>query len=184
MEAFFVTKKVKISFLILVWSIVAIQIYVNYQDRDKLRKLEKREQAVTAFAVTEDIPESSMIIGQGYFGDMEISDEIKKEMLANLAQKLAIPEGYTFYQSKNEDGTQMTLTSKLEESMTNLQIISKGSSEKPKQYIIVEIKTDSEDIYELYEKVERVFREIGLEEQVQVEMTVKKNGKCWKIEKS
>lgn len=30
--AFFVTKKAKISLLILVWSIVAIQIYVNYHN--------------------------------------------------------------------------------------------------------------------------------------------------------
>lgn len=180
------TKKVKISFLILVWSIVAIQMYVNYQDRNKIQKMEHREQVVTAFAVAEDKSEGSMIIGQGYFGDMEISDEIKKEMLANLAQKLEIPKGYTFCQSKNEDITQMTLTSEMETSTTNLQIISQGAFENPKQYIIVEIKTnnDEKDMYELYEKVEQVFREIGLEEQVKVEMKVEKNGKRWKIEKS
>ena len=40
------TKKAKISFLIVVWSIVAIQMYVNYEQRIRLR-----EEAVTAFSV-------------------------------------------------------------------------------------------------------------------------------------
>ncbi len=35
------TKKVKISFFVLVWGIVILQLYVNYKDNEKLMNMEK-----------------------------------------------------------------------------------------------------------------------------------------------
>ncbi len=35
------TKKVKISFLLLVWGIVLLQLIVNYQDREEIADIEK-----------------------------------------------------------------------------------------------------------------------------------------------
>lgn len=180
------TKKVKISFLILVWSIVAIQMYVNYQDRNRLQRMEESSQVVTAFSVAETESEGNMIIGQGYFGDMEISEEMKKEMLVNLAKKLEIMEEYTFCQNEKEDIVQWTLTGTEGGCTANLHIISKGKTEKTQQYIVVEIKAGGaeEDIYSLYERVEQVLNEIGLEGKPEIEMKIEKNGKSWKIEKS
>lgn len=180
------TKKVKISFLILVWSIVVIQMYVNYQDRNRLQRIEQSSRAVTAFSATEEESEGNMIIGQGYFGDMEISENMKKEMLVNLAQKLEIPGEYTLNHSEKEDIVQWTLTGVGENDITNLHIISKAELDKTEQYIVVEIRTTcvEQDIYAHYERVEQVLIEIGLEEKPEMEMKIEKNGKRWKIEKS
>ncbi len=37
----FLTKKVKISFLFLVWGIVILQLYVNHKDNEKLTNMEE-----------------------------------------------------------------------------------------------------------------------------------------------
>ena len=48
-------KKVKISLLILVWSIVVIQICVNCQDKYKLKMLKERNSVTTSFVTDEDV---------------------------------------------------------------------------------------------------------------------------------
>ena len=48
-------KKAKISLLILVWSIVAIQICVNCQDKYKLKMLKERNSVTTSFVTDEDV---------------------------------------------------------------------------------------------------------------------------------
>ena len=73
------TKKAKISFLIVVWSIVAIQMYVNYEQRIRLR-----EEAVTAFSVEQDKVPEETIHGYGKFGDMELTDANKKKIIQPL----------------------------------------------------------------------------------------------------
>ena len=69
------TNKVKISFLILVWSIVAVQMFVNYKDSKAYS-----EQAVTAFSVVNDDVIGETIKGYGYFGKLDISENMKKNM--------------------------------------------------------------------------------------------------------
>lgn len=44
--AFFLTKKVKISFLVLVWGIVILQLYVNYKDNEKLTNVKEEKISV------------------------------------------------------------------------------------------------------------------------------------------
>lgn len=180
------TKKVKISFLILVWSIVAVQMYVNYQDRIKQQKLEQENQAVTAFSAVDYPSDGNVIIGQGYFGTMKISEATKKEMLENLAQKLGVFDGYSWNQSQDEESSQIILTGEREGTTVDLRIVSQGQSNYPEQYILVEIMVSNnrEYLYELYEKLGQIFEEIGVKGQVQVEMMMENNGKIWKTEKS
>ncbi len=178
------TKKVKISFLILVWSIVAVQMYVNYQESIKKGRMERASQVVTAFSASDSISAGNAITGQGYFGSMEISQEMKEEMLTNLAWKLGIVDGYSFRKSETEDIAQLILTSETEDCITNLRILSKKQQDTTKQYIVVEIVVLNEDdnIYDLYERVENIFEEIGVKGKVHMEMKVQKDGKRWKVE--
>lgn len=41
----FLTKKVKISFLLLVWGIVFLQLYVNHKDNEKLMNMQEEKNA-------------------------------------------------------------------------------------------------------------------------------------------
>ena len=61
------TGKVKVSFLVVVWSIVAIQMFINYQQEE--------ERAVTAFSVMDDSISEERIRGYAYYDTVELSYE-------------------------------------------------------------------------------------------------------------
>ena len=172
------TKKVKISFLILVWSIVAVQIYVNNWDRKK-----QKEQMVTAFSVVNENITGETIQGYGYLGQMELSEDMKKEMLRNLALKLGIRDGYTFSQGKGDDFTKITLMKEGEYATTLLRIvtITKGKEE---QHITMQIDTTAqvEDAFTLYNETKKVFEEIGVDGRVSMEVEMEKSGNVWREE--
>lgn len=168
------TSKAKISFLIVVWSIVAIQIYVNYQE-----KMRDQTGAVTAFSVVEDTTIEETISGYGYFGTMEISETTKKKMLRNLAYKLGITDGYHFSNGSGDDFEKMLLTKEGKHATTTIQIISMQSSgAEPEQYIVIGIKAKekAENAVSLYNKTKRVYKEIGVEAQVSLEMEIEQDG--------
>ena len=170
------TRKVKLSFLIVVWSIVAIQIYVNYQE-----KMKNQSGAVTAFSVVEDESMEEIVSGYGYFGIMEIEENTKQKMLENLAYKLGITDGYEFSTGSGDDFEKMVLTKEGKHATTTIQIISmQGKETEPEQYIVMEIKAKekTENAVSLYNKMKRVYKEIGVDAQVSLEMEVEQNGNC------
>ncbi|MGN0153702.1 MAG: YwmB family TATA-box binding protein [Lachnospiraceae bacterium] len=174
--AFFVTKKAKISFLIVVWSIVAIQMYVNYRQAS-----DNTSQAVTAFSVVEDSIMEETVKGYGYFGKMEITENTRKKMLENLAYKLGITDGYTFTNGNGDGFEKIVLTKEGKHAVTTLQVISmETESDEPEQYIVMEIqiKEKAEQAVSLYQKVKRIYEEIGIDGQVSLEIAAEQQGNC------
>ena len=170
------TGKVKVSFLIVVWSIVAIHIYVNYQE-----KMKNQSGVVTAFSVVENESIEEVISGYGYFGIMEIEESTKQKMLENLAYKLGITDGYEFSIGSGDEFEKMVLTKNGKHATTTIQIISmQGKETEPEQYIVMEIKAKekAESAVSLYNRVKRVYKEIGVEAQVSLEMEVEQKGNC------
>lgn len=177
------TGKVKISFLVLVWSIVAIQMYVNYRQNGS--------ETVTAFSVVEDSISDETIKGCGYFEKVELSEATKKKMLENLAFKLGITEGYTFSGGTGDSYDKTTLKKMGKHATTTLQIISmygddgdnvtedEGVNDRTaEQYIVMEINTSagSKEAYSLYSKMKKVYEEIGVDAQVSLEIDASKRG--------
>lgn len=172
------TKKVKISFLIVVWSIVAIQMFVNYQE-----KIKQENQAVTAFSVISDIKFFEKISGYGYFGTMDITDAVKKQMLNNLAYKLGITDECTFHAGAGDGYTKWVLTKEGANAATTLQLISMEQPDgEPEQYIVVDIltNTDLSQAYTLFQKIKRVYEEIGVKAQVGLEIEAEQKGNVLK----
>ena len=170
------TRKSKISFLIVVWSIVAIQIYVNYQE-----KMKNQTGTVTAFSVVEDSTIEETISGYGCFGTIEISEDTKKKMLKNLAYKLGITDDYHFSNGSGDDFEKTLLTKEGKNATTTIQIISMQSEKtEPEQYIVIEIKAKekAENAVSLYNKMKRIYKEIGVEAQVGLEMEIEQDGNC------
>lgn len=168
------TRKAKISFLILVWSIVAIQIYVNYQEREK-----KSAVAVTAFSVVEDSTTKEWIKGYGHFGNMDISEELRQEMLQNLAQKLGITDGYIVTKEQGDDFEKVMLVKEGRQADTTLQIISMlVEDDEAEQYISIDISTQEQvaEAWALYQKVNRVYEEIGVDAKVSFEVEMEQQG--------
>ncbi len=171
------TKKVKISFLILVWSIVAVQMYVNTEERT-----DTEDEVVTAFSVMDEGVTGETIQGYAYFGKMEISDEVKEEMLKNLAWKLGIQDGYEFSTGQGDGFSKMTLTKKGKYATTLLRIITITGQETPEQHITVQIDTvaDVEKAFSLYHRTKEVFEEIEVDGRVSLEVEMEKAGDVWK----
>ncbi len=168
------TKKVKVSFMIVVWSIVAIQIFINYR--------QNMNQTVTAFSVVDDSVSEEIIKGYGYFETMQLGDVSRKKMLENLAGKLGITDGYTFSSGEGDGFTKTILTKESKKATTVLQIVSlydePDISGVPEQYIAVEITTSagSKQAVELYNKVKRIYADMGLESQVSLEIDADRRG--------
>lgn len=173
------TKKVKISLLMLVWSIVAVQMYVNYCDSKAYS-----EQVVTAFSVVNENVTSETINGYGFFGSMDLTKEMKKNMLQNLALKLGIEDGYTFSEGKGDGFAKISLEKKGKYATTFLRVITIYGEGEPEQHITVQIETasDIKDAYSLYEKTKQVFDEIGVEAQVSMEVEMEREGNVWEDE--
>ena len=173
------TRKAKISFLILVWSIVAVQIYVNNWDREK-----QKEQVVTAFSVVNESVTGETIEGYGYLGKMDLSDDVKKDMLENLAYKIGIKDGYTYSAGSGDGFTKMTLTKEGKYATTLLRIITITKGKEPEQHITIQIDTtaDSADAFSLYYRIQQIFEEIGVGGKVSIEVELERNGDVWKEE--
>lgn len=175
------TRKVKISFLILVWSIVAIQIFVNYQQSSQ-----KQEQAVTAFSVVENDVIEEMITGYGYFGKMELSNETKEQMLKNLADKLELDTSYDIHSSAGENYERLELIHRIRNMEVVLQLVSMretsededGTRDETEQYILIRINTkDSvEQGKEYYDMVKQIYEEIGVSGTVNFEVMMERTG--------
>ena len=175
------TKKAKISFLIVVWSIVAIQMYVNYKQH-----VQMKEDAISAFSVVEDSRIEGNIRGYGKFGEMELSAASRKKMLENLANKLGITDGYTYSTGRGDGFQKMVLTKEGKHAKTVIQIISMEQKDgEPEQYIVTEITTKqkAEAVVSLYRKLQRVYEEIGVEAEVSVEISGSEDGNQMSVEK-
>ncbi|MBQ9982961.1 MAG: YwmB family TATA-box binding protein [Lachnospiraceae bacterium] len=174
------TKKVKVSFLILVWSIVIVQSFVNTQDETA-----RKEKAVAAFSVIDETVIGEVIRGYGYFGTVELSDETKQSMLENLALKLGIEDGYVFSKEEGEDFSKLILTKEGKYATTYLRIVTLESKEAPEQHITMQIESDvsAKEAFSLYERVERVYEEIGMEGNVSMELNMEQQGSATKEEK-
>lgn len=157
------------------WSIVAVQMFVNYNEQIKAK------QAVTAFSVVDDNITGEIIKGYGYFGTMEISNEMKKNMLENLALKMGIKDGYTFSEGNGDDFVKMILTKEGKYATTKIQIISLMGAAEPEQYISIQIETDAsvEDAFALYKRTKQIFNEIEVNSQVSMEIEMEQHGNLW-----
>ena len=167
-------KKVKISFMIVVWSIVAIQMYVNYR--------QDVERTVTAFSVVDDNASEEIIKGYGYFETMKLGDVSRRKMLERIAGDLGITDGYAFSAGEGDGFSKTILTKESRNARTVLQLVSLYDeldvNGVPEQYIAVEITTraGTKQAVELYHKVKQIYEDMGLESQVSLEIDASHRG--------
>ena len=145
-----------------------------------------KKETITTFSVVEESVLEEKINGYGYFGKMEINQETKEKMLKNLAYKLGIMDGYRFTNGTGDGFEKTTLTKEGKYAVTTLQMISMQMAEaEPEQYIVIDIQTQSEmdEAALLYQKVNRVYEEIGVDGHVSFEVNASQEGDCTTKEK-
>lgn len=184
------TKKVKISFLILIWGIVALQLYVNSKDPASLRQTvvfsslseigtQEKDKVITAFSVAQKGEMEKTIKGFGYLGAMEVSEKNKKEILNQIAKKLGITENVTVSTNSLENYTKYRLIQEeQEESVTIEWITLQEESEKPEQYLSIDVisRQSEEKVKGLYEKIKALYEEMDVKANVFLECTLKQKG--------
>lgn len=167
------TKKVKISFLILVWSIVTVQMYVNHMEMKK-----EKQQVVTAFSVVEEDSVQDVIWGTGYLGKMQLTKDMQYKLLESFAKKIGITEGYTYSSDVLNSKEMISLIKGGKNANTLLQVISVTTDAgETEQYFSVKIETKAEmkDALACYKKIKKVFEELELEGSVRLEVMLEKN---------
>ena len=170
------SNKEKISLLLLIWSIVAIQTFINQHQAELLPRGLK---AITAISVTGDREPEMLISGYGLFGTMELTEKIKEEMLINLAAKFGITDGYTWEEREGKGFESKVLVKRGKYADTTLQWITiSGVRRQTEQYIVCEIRGQErlENEIALYHKVKQIYKEIGVEGQFGFEVTIKESG--------
>lgn len=168
------TKKAKISFLVVVWAIVAIQIFVNYQ-----QKKNQSQSAVTTFSVVNNQVIEEMVEGYGYFGTMDLTTETKEKMLRNLADKMELEGDVSISTTKEDNWEKMKLTSDSGSTQATLQLVSLQQEEdETEHYILMNIFTQStlENGKACYNRMKQVYEEIGVQGQVSLEVVLEKDG--------
>lgn len=158
----------KISLIALVWLAVAAQLFIN-------RGIQRRGDAVEAFSSSEVIPVEACISTYGDFGEMALTGETKDIMLRNLAKKLGITDGYEITASGGNSYQESTLTKNGKYGKTVIQIVSmdvNGEEGVPvvQQTVLSDITIYEDLAYamECKEQIEEIYREIGMEPNVNI----------------
>lgn len=156
-----------------------VQTYVNYCNSKNYS-----EQIVTAFSVVNGNTARETIKGCGFFGTMELTKEMKKNMLQNLAFKLGIKDSYAFTQGQGDGFEKISLEKQGKYATTFLRVITIYGENGPEQHIMIqlEMSADVEDAYKMYTRIKQVFEEIGVKAQVSMEMEMEKDGNVWEEE--
>ena len=181
------TRKVKISFLILVWGIVAIQLYINHMDQSALRKNaifpsanhNNRENVITAFSMNSNEIYEENLKGFGYFGKMEMDEQTKQDILKTFANNIGIKDGYMLSAEEGDNYTKTCLRKEGKYADTLLQFITMQENEEiPEQYLWVDVATqaDIEQIKGLYDKISETYQDMDISANVNMEYTIKWNG--------
>lgn len=168
------TRKMKISFLIVVWSIVAIQIYINYQ-----QKVKNERQAVTAFSMIQNDILEETVEGYGYLGAMELDEATKKKMLCNLADKLELENDSDIIMQKEAACTKMILDCSGKDVETKIQLISMDAEQgKMEQYITMCARLHAMPLasIDFYKKMQQTYKEIGVDASVNMELVIEQSG--------
>lgn len=182
------SRKVKISFLVLIWGIVGIQSCINW-------KISNRENVVEAFSYVKDEKEEINVKGYAYLGTDSLSEIQKETILHKLAKELGYKTDNHIVESQKNNYRQWSLTT--DEPDTLLQVISltEGDSETRQ---ISNINTDREENYlfiettvnegwesgkKLYDKINHIFDEMGINGNVNLEKTYVQEGNLQKNKK-
>lgn len=181
------SRKVKISFLVLIWGIVAIQTYINFLDGDTLRKkavlsmegYEKSKEAIPAFSVMEDTSCEKQVNGFGFYKTIQLTEEEKRDLLIDFAKKLGIKGEYSFLGGEGSNYKKLTLNKKEEGSETNVSLITlEDGTSVPEQYIYVDtqVLSGEELIYEKYQRLRDAYEAYDMNSNVSFEYTTKEDG--------
>lgn len=160
--AFFMKKRI-LTGLAIVWTVLLIQVGITYF---AVREPDARE----AFGTLEITGVGSYIDAYGYYGDVYLTEETRRQMLVNLAKELGITEGYEVTASEGDSYSKLSLGKMGKGSTTGIDLVSyEGTNQEGEatheQYILINLRLEDQgkEIGTYKNRVEQIYRNIGIE---------------------
>lgn len=123
----------------------------------------------------------------GYFGDMYLSDKTKETMLKNIANQLGITKGYNIVKETKVDYSNTKLIKEGKAANTTISLVTMEKTDKREyeQYILVSVKMSDgvRGVDNLETEINNVYRDIGMDNTVNVYLKVSVAGKMSSEEK-
>lgn len=132
-------KKSKIYLVVLIWAAALLQLVINNSiNREKKLVEQAMSQGV------ENLMEGATK-AYAYYGNQELSDKVKEEMVKSLGKKLGVTSGYEIKHDDVKDGRTTTFTKIGQNGDTTIKVISLNVQDEYNQtavenYVMVELK--------------------------------------------
>ncbi|MGN0438085.1 MAG: YwmB family TATA-box binding protein [Lachnospiraceae bacterium] len=169
------SRKVKISFLVLIWGIVVVQSFINW-------KCMSKEDTVTTFHITDHQTEEIFVTGYGYLGTDYLSEEKKKEILNRLAKELGIKADSPIVSEKKDNCRQWSLASGDGKAMLEFVSLKEDNTYElngeEENYLFIEMKDmdNKQDGEKRYKIIQDEFNKMGISASVNMECLKKVKG--------
>lgn len=157
-------KKSKIYLVVLIWASVLLQLAINNSiDREKKLVEQVMSQGV------ENLMEGSAK-AYAYYGDQELSDKVKEEMVKSLAKKLGVTTGYEVGHADIQNGRATTLSKIGQNGDTLVKVVSLEVTDDYNQaavenYVMVELKlkgTAAKTTSSYCDKLREIYESLGM----------------------
>ncbi|MBR3832994.1 MAG: YwmB family TATA-box binding protein [Lachnospiraceae bacterium] len=157
-------KKSKIYLIVLIWASVLLQLAINNSiDREKQMVEQVMSQGV------ENLVEGSTR-AYAYYGDQELSDEVKEEMVKSLAKKLGVTTGYEVTHLDIQAGRTTTLAKLGQNGDTTIKVMSIIGEDEYQQttienYVMVELKLKgaaAKHAGDYCDRLREIYKDLGM----------------------
>lgn len=146
-------KRYQIWFLILIWSMVFIQGFMNLTAKNDYKLME-------AFKASESIPIEGKVMVSGSLGEKKLNQKTRRNILKKLAEQAGLTKKYTIDTVKEDNVETMILKKEGEDGGVWFRI----SSVDNRNYLSTEVAIeDVEEIFGMREKLESMMEENGIE---------------------
>lgn len=175
------SKKVKISFLIMIWGIVGLQSYLNWLQQNQNRVVEAFSPQKERNVSVEGKERNVCVKGYAYLGTLPVSLSQKESLLKKIAKELKVETDNRIVKSQKDHYEEWSLQTA--EPDTVLQVISlydfaNGSTQAQENYLFIELspEKDWEQGKKYYSQIKELFDEMGVNGNVNIEKELEKPG--------
>ena len=178
------SKKSKIYVVVLIWAAALLQLFIN----SAINREEKMVEQVISEGVN-NLMEST-VKAYAYYGDQELSQNAKEQIVKNLASELGVTSGYEINTRVEGENSTTVLTKLGKQGNTEIKVISLVETDKYNQkvnenYIMVEIElkgSAGSSAYTYKEKLEEMYQNLGMEPNTNVYLCNQKPGELSEAE--
>jgi len=156
--------------LILVWGIVVIQTFVNFQQK------KEREPVLATFSPDRGYVEE-MVSGYGYLGDIDLSDTVRTNIMRNLGTLLEFEEVGKINKTRFENMETWSIAQNKDSGTVSAELTT-VHGERNQHFILIKSNQKLRDTKKdsMFQAIGHAYQEMGVNGKVMVEQVMEKPG--------